>query len=386
MSHSRLLSVAFTFILAAGLLAGLGSAAAWAAGTQLPAVTNFIYLPFAVRPPEMRTGWAIGTDPSGTAVILHTADGGAHWTAQGDKTQWQNRNGNDISAVDEQTAWAAMEGSNTDSAGTIVHTTDGGITWYTQTLPSVVEHGIKGIKGLSRDVAWAASLDGVILHTTDGGTTWTAVPHSSAPITQVNRIDAIGNNIWVADVGGGDHGIVHSPDNGLTWRQEVLPVVLGNNGPLALNAFSPTVVWAAVNAQLDFYRTVDGGLHWEKPVQFGGLDNDLDDLCAAAEDRAWAVYNLNGGMGGTIYRVQTHPGSAPTVEQFNPIPGYMYEGVTCLDGNTAWVAGYRGSNVGADKPRGIILGTVDGGAHWTSQSLSETDFEIWKISFVGAHR
>lgn len=386
MSHSRLLSFALPLVLAAGLLLGLASVVAATARIQLPAGTNYVYLPFAGRPPEARTGWAIATDPNGTAVILHTADGGAHWTPQGDTAKWQHRGGNDISAVDEQTAWAAMDESTTDSAGLILHTTDGGATWFTQTLPAAVTSQIKGIKGLSREVAWAATLNGMVLHTTDGGTTWTVVPHPSAPITQVNRMDAIGNNIWVANVQGSDHGIVHSQDNGLTWRQEVLPGVDGNNGPLALNAFSPAVVWAAVNAQLDFYRTRDGGLNWEKSVATGTPENDLDDLCAAGEDMVWGVHNLSGSSGGTIYRVQTHPGSDPTIEGFNPLPGYMYEGVTCLDGSTAWVAGYRGNSVGADKPRGIILATVDGGAHWTSQTLLATDFETWKISFVGAHR
>lgn len=386
MSHSRQLSFAFTLVLAAGLLLGLAGVVAAGTGIQLPAGTHYVYLPFTVRPPEMRTGWAIATDPSGTAVILHTADGGFHWAAQGDKSQWQHRGGNDISAVDEQTAWAAIAASTTDSAGLILHTTDGGRTWFTQTLPAAVTSQIKGIKGLSREVAWAATLDGMVLHTTDGGATWAVVPHPSAPITQVNRIDAIGTDIWIADFQGLDHGVVHSADNGQTWRQEVLPDVLGNNGPLALNAFNPNVVWAAVNGQLDFYRTIDGGLTWENSVQVGGIDNDLDDLCAGGEDLAWGVYNLSGSSGGRIYRVRINPGSASTWEEFNPLPGYMYEGITCLDGNTAWVAGYRGNTVGEDKQRGIILATVDGGAHWTSQSLSETDFDTWKISFVGAHR
>lgn len=390
MSHPHLLAVAFTLDLAAGLLVGMVGLADAVAATegirQPPAQANKIYLPFAERPAAARTGWAIGDDPSGTAVILHTADSGAHWSVQGDKSQWQDRRGTDISAVDEETAWAATTGVTAESAGMILHTTDGGATWFTQTLPAVVNHAVKGIKGLSPKVAWAATLDGIILHTTDGGATWQVVPHPTVPITKVNRIDAIGTNIWVADVLAGDHGIVHSQDNGQTWRSEVLPDVAANNGALALNAFSPSVVWAAVNGQLDFYRTLDGGLAWQKPIAGSVPENDLDDLCAGSEDLAWGVYNLGGNSGGRIYRVQTHPGSDPIWEVFTPLPGYMYVGITCLDGNTAWVAGYRGDAIGADKPRAIILATVDGGAHWTSQTLGDTDLAAWKISFVGAHR
>ncbi len=266
MPHPHLLAVAFVLDLAAGLLVGMvglaNAVAATADVRQPPAQANEIYLPFAERPAETRSGWAIGDDPSGTAVILHTADSGAHWAAQGDRSQWQDRRGTDISAVDEQTAWAAMTGVTAESAGLILHTTNGGTTWFTQTLPVAVDQAIKGIKGLSPTTAWAATLDGVILHTTDGGSTWEVVPHPLVPITQVSRIDAIGANIWVADGTAGDHGIVHSRDNGQTWHSEVLPDVLGNDGPLALNAFSPSVVWAAVDGQLDFYRTLDGGAHW----------------------------------------------------------------------------------------------------------------------------
>ncbi|MFN8465218.1 MAG: YCF48-related protein [Caldilineaceae bacterium] len=389
MSHPHLLAVAFTLDLAAGLLVGMVGLADAVAATegirQPPVQASEIYLPFAGRTSDARSGWAIGDDPSGTAVILHTADSGAHWAAQGDRSQWQDRRGTDISAVDEKTAWVAMTGVTADSPGLILHTTDGGTTWFTQTLPAAVDLALKSIKGLSPRAAWATTLDGVILHTTDGGSTWEVVPHPSVTITQVNRIDAIGANIWVADVLAGDRGIVHSRDNGQTWHAEVLPDAAGNNGPLALNAFSPSVVWAAANGQLDFYRTLDGGLTWQKRIGGSVPDNDLDDLCAGSEDLVWGVYNL-GGSSGRIYRVQTHPGSDPIWEVFTPLPGYTYEGITCLDGSTAWVAGYRGNSIGADKPRAIILATVDGGAHWTSQPLNETDFQPGKISFAGARR
>lgn len=390
MSHPRLLAIAFTLDLAAGLLVGMvglaGAVATAAPAQQLPVPTDSIYFPAAEPPADARTGWAIGDDPGGTAVILHTSDSGAHWTVQGDATLWQGRQGTDISAVDDRTAWAAVMGPAPQGPGLILHTIDGGTTWFTQTLPAAVDHAIQGIKGLSPTTAWAATLDGVILHTADGGTTWKVVPHPSVPITQVNHIDAIGANVWVAGVIAGDYGIAHSRDNGQTWRSEVLPDVLGNNGPLALNAFSPSVVWAAVNGKLDFYRTLDGGLAWRKPIEANILDNNLDDLCAGSEDMAWRVFSLGDRSGGRIYRVHTHLGSDPTWEVFTPLPGYLYAGITCLDDNTAWVAGYHRSSIGADTPRAVIIATVDGGAHWTSQSLSATDFAPQKISFAGARR
>ncbi|MEI6423053.1 MAG: hypothetical protein WCP55_12605 [Lentisphaerota bacterium] len=47
-------------------------------------------------------------------MILHTANGGVEWTVQGNNSLWKNHTGNDISAVDDQTAWAALSSAGTE--------------------------------------------------------------------------------------------------------------------------------------------------------------------------------------------------------------------------------------------------------------------------------
>lgn len=103
--------------------------------------------------------------------------------------------------------------------------------------------GMKQIKGLSRDEAWAASLAGTVLHTTNGGGTWNIVDlPEDVPITLVNRMNAIGcrspqndvgpvsyklmsnANIWIVDEGGGNQGMIHSLYNGELWRKEDVPL------------------------------------------------------------------------------------------------------------------------------------------------------------------
>ena len=56
---------------------------------------------------NLKTGWVIGDDETGTAVILHTKNGGKTWRVQGDNSKWYGYLSCDISAVDGQTAWAA---------------------------------------------------------------------------------------------------------------------------------------------------------------------------------------------------------------------------------------------------------------------------------------
>ena len=154
---------------------------------------HWLHLPMVFRSGAPRVGWAIGWDENFAAAIAHTADGGLTWQAQGDLSAWTDVQGTDISAVDDLTAWATLgSGGPGAASGAILHTTDGGATWVTQTIPAGLSGGMKSVKGLSRREAWAASLTGTILHTIDGGSTWNVVSHPTAPITQVNRMDAMG--------------------------------------------------------------------------------------------------------------------------------------------------------------------------------------------------
>ena len=330
------------------------------------------HLPVVVDSYVLRTGWAIGWDESGTAAIVHTADGGLTWEVQGDPNAWTGSNGTDISAVDDQTAWAALGSGITESMGEILHTTDGGATWISQTIPSGLLGGIKGIKGLSPDEAWAASLGGVILHTTDGGATWNIVPNPTVPITQVNRIDAMGSDVWIADAATGG-AMVHSQDGGLTWRAEYLP---DGDSPLTVHAFSPLEVWASgsnIEMNPKFYRTLDGGDQWDVVKEVGALDH-LDDICAAGLYDVWGALNGD-AVNGRIWRVHVEPDGTPVAKNVSPpeVIGYTPGGVTCLDTDVAWVVADKGKLTDPAKPLGIILHTTNGGESWVQQP-APTDF------------
>lgn len=350
----------------------------------------------------LRVGWVIGNTEAGSVSILHTSNGGLKWTEQLDRSEWPGYQGNDISAVDRLTAWAALGSGD----GAILHTTNGGVTWTAQELPEGVDD-IKNIKGLSRQEAWAVSLTGTILHTTDGGETWNDVKHSSVPITRVNRMDVIGcvdphnavkpgknrlmsnANIWIVDEFPEDQasGMIHSLYtlyNGQLWRQENVPNPPGN-GMHMVSAYSPRVVWAATTQYGFLYRTVDGGENWENLGEFTG-PFDFDDMCAPSPDTVWAVLNLSGQSGGTIYHVRVFDVGDPEVSTFNPAGGYSYEGLTCVDDQTALAVGLGGSSTDPSLPGGVIVSTTDGGQSWVTHPLPVDDVGFWKVSFVGARR
>lgn len=62
------------------------------------------------------TGWAIGhretAENTNAAAIFHTSDGGETWVEQGDPTLLGGMVGNDITAADALTAWAAVGGGD----------------------------------------------------------------------------------------------------------------------------------------------------------------------------------------------------------------------------------------------------------------------------------
>lgn len=336
--------------------------------------------------PLLVTGWSIGKRADGTAAIFHTANGGASWTEQGNTELWQGLNGNDISAVDALTAWAAV-GDETTGEGAILNTTDGGKTWELQTLPDGVHDPVKGIKGLSRTVAWAVTLGGTIMRTLDGGKTWVVIPHEGVDIYQVNRMDALGNDIWIADVGSGNRGIIHSSDFGLTWRKEQLPE--GSQpmeGPMCISIVNSRVAWAAVRPEADVYRTLNGGATWNLDAPNVTGPNDIDDICAPEEDIAWMVQNVGGEASGNIIRVRMVDGK-PVSDVMSPAHGYyVFEGVSCFNEKAVWVVGHKSMEAPASLPTGVILRTLDGGKTWTSQTVPSSDVNIWKVSFAGARR
>lgn len=329
-------------------------------------------------------GWAIGWRSDNTAAILYTCNGGKTWEEQGNTALWTGLSGNDISAVDEWTAWAAL-GSG-DEGGAILHTIDGGDNWNLQALPEGINETVKGIKGLSRSVAWAVTLGGTVMRTLDGGENWVVIPHDGVTMTQINRIDAKGEDIWIADYGSGEYGMIHSADFGVTWRQEQLPDVdpAAGEGPMGVSIVSSQIVWAAVRPEANLYRTVDGGEAWHIDAPNVSGPNDIDDICAPDADTVWAVQNLGGESGGNIICVRLVNGEVIT-DIMDPTGMYVYEGVTCFDEKTVWVVGMKAYGVDPSFPEGVILHTSDG-ATWTNQPLPVNDVALWKVSFAGAHR
>jgi photosystem II stability/assembly factor-like uncharacterized protein len=94
-------------------------------------------------------------------LVIHTTDGGLHWTVQATPTAENLR---DLHFVDERTGWVV------GTYGTVLHTDDGGASWVEQTSP--VDDDLMACVFRDAREGWIVGYEGVILHTTDGGATW----------------------------------------------------------------------------------------------------------------------------------------------------------------------------------------------------------------------
>jgi photosystem II stability/assembly factor-like uncharacterized protein len=350
-------------------------------------------------PAQPTTGWIIGSSVNkdtfiSSLKILKTSNGGESWVLQTLPAGCEGFLGNDISAVSHQVAWAAAGHSKDDTpTGGILRTTDGGATWMLQALPDgMITRHIKGIKAVSATEAWAVSLHGDVLHTTDAGVTWQIVEVRTAmghiiDMQRVNRMDVIGQDIWIVDLLGEDSGVVHSPDGGATWWRESLPDIVGEgHGPLVISAFSSLVAWAGVNSEGNLWWTANGGRSWNKSNDVLSLGIDYDDICASSADVVWVAANGDTFGGGFVARVRVTDGNFESNIAHHP--PYKMEGVSAMTDEKAWAVGYKVPAVEPDLPIGAIFYTSDGGVTWQSQPVPSNALDVifWKVSFVGARR
>jgi photosystem II stability/assembly factor-like uncharacterized protein len=345
------------------------------------------------------TGWTIGwsvDEITGLShpKILKTSDGGISWKLQAVPGEGAGLQGNDISAVNENVAWAALGDPDSESIeGGILKTTDGGITWMFQELPGGMKSGhMKCIKGLTPEEAWAVSLEGDVLHTTDGGVTWRLVPVRTASgenisFTLVNRMDAVGHDIWIADVLAGASGVVHSRDGGRTWRRENMPdMETQSSGPIVISAINSLMAWTAANQDGHLWWTFDGGHSWNKSNDSLTATADFDDICASDYNVVWIACNGGGRNGGFTARVRVTNGNYES-NMTHHYP-YMMEGVSPLTDDIAWAVGQRMDSVEPEMPMSGIFFTRDGGVNWEARTLPDNaaDVILWKVSFAGARR
>ena len=314
-------------------------------------------------------GWVVGASSDGFGVILHTADGGAHWVRQGSAGQIPDVGLNGVSGVDRNYAWAV--GANTDGYGVILRTTDGGAHWVRQGTPAEIpDVGLFDVYALSRNIAWATGAEGVILYTTDGGSTWVRQGQSVAPPVTLTGVYARDSqNVWVCGAASGSCGVIlHSADGGANWQRQTYTPERGVRGfdLLHIHGNPPHTIWVVGTGTV--MRSTDDGETWKvnQPSNVGGL-LDCNGIYAVNANAVWLATDYGG-----IYLFD----GSQWQQQPNSASGYEIMRISALDGQTAWAVGGATEQ---DMPQGVILFKQEG-QEWTSQSF-EPVVQLVDVSF-----
>jgi photosystem II stability/assembly factor-like uncharacterized protein len=153
----------------------------------------------------------------------------------------------------------------------------------------------------------------------------------------------------------GSHALA---DPGLGWEVQPPPPVSGV-WTSDISAVNKDVAWAVGEGYL--LKTVDGGAHWN--IVYQSASTHLLDICAVTENILWTVgYEVNGSTSTSfIYRSENGGGSW-TLQYYYTGAG-VFNAISAVDANTAWVVGAGG----------IILKTTNGGGNWTLQPYGYTN-------------
>ena len=284
-----------------------------------------------------QVGWVSGRGAGG--MLLHTVDGGQHWTLQLGDPKSSEAEIKDLHFLDAAHGWARQGGNflrTTDGANwQVVGTYPGDFGRYTFTSPNdgfesfgpysgstiaATHDGGRSwknvfqcetslqVNGLSRNVGCMINdlnfptprigygvggsfNDGftLVAKSEDGGATWRVIFASTelAPATGVVFQD---DNHGVVRLKGG--GAIFSADGGRTWQ--------GATGNLPGNPrfADPRVGLSCYSYTCSF--TVDGGMHWVS--QNLALPASIEEFSLPRRDRAYVV-----GGHGMIYHYRTVP-------------------------------------------------------------------------------
>lgn len=369
-------------------------------------------------------GFAVGSsfddwEGSEVPVVITTEDGGETWDAV------------DIDGVDASpvSVWFdGLDGGIVTYTGGMVASTDGGATWSASAAP--------GGRGLTfSDVAispegdiWAVGgadgpeglqTAGIVRVSRDGGSTWTTIEEpvvTAAPLTSV--VALAGGQVWAA----GHRGqVVHSADGGATWAKQATGIACDLRV-----AFADSQRGWAVGSGLGgtVLKTTDGGQHWRfvhvrdnvhfvdvsatgVDVWLGGargswssgygiLEHSADDGSTWADGGLSDIPGItrlvffDGGPGWVLAGHEWYEGSSKLFhttdagstwgEQATQVIGYLDEGwltdLAFSDAQHGWAVG------GSWYDQGVLLRTVDGGAHWGLQRL-DLDSSLMAVAFKG---
>lgn len=310
----------------------------------------------------------------GAGVSMRTTDFGLHWTVGNGPPLGDGR----ATALACPTT-SICEVVAADGA-LAARTVDGGEIWTAETLPTGVT-GLYGVACPKKAVCEAVgegTQGGVALSTQNGGLTWTVSTLPSGVLPGSIACPSVTSCELVGPPGGigGSPSAMGTADGGAVWTAQNLGVPVSTNQESvsgvacattssceAVGTLAPTTGGCVRDVNCNIYMglvigTTDAGGTWTAqslPQPVGTLSSVA---CASSSSCEAVGY----GTDGDVVLGTDDGGTNWTQQGTTFLPGSILAGVACPSSSACQA-------VGTSANAGLILGTTNGGSTWTNESV-----------------
>lgn len=239
-------------------------------------------------------------------------------------------------------------------------------------LSTPTQSSLRGLTGVSEDIAWASGSEATVISTSDGGQNWQTYTFDVPDSLQFRDVEAFGQDTAYILSAGMPGFIFKTTDGGQNWQRQYENKSPGIflDGMAFWDAQRGVVMGDPLEGSFVVLRTEDGGLNWERvaaenlpaPAEGeAGFAASGTNIVVQGTQHAWFA---SGGKQSRVFR-STDGGLSWAAHKLPIIQGASSQGIFSL----AFADTLKGVAVGGDflvpdDTTRIAAYTTDGGQSW----------------------
>ena len=295
---------------------------------------------------DKQHGWICGN----YYAVIRTQDGGITWDVLNHNVGGPFQSYDIVKFISPDIGF--MAGSkNTMQNGVLQKTVNGGVTWIDINIPAEIE-GVSGMEIISQNEIWIGARNQVstpnggeirIYHTLDGGASWitTTLINYGTGVNSIKFIDALHGRVLCG------FRMFITNNGGVAWQENILSYDMA---PLDAMAWADTSKCISVGYYGYMFNSGNGGQSWNEVSQ--GTKANFSDICFTNPQTGFAVGNEL--TPAAIYKTQNGGNTWVNIPFDSITPGHL-NAIHFSDESNGWTAGYWG----------LLLHTINGGQEWS---------------------